>query len=500
MKKSILLAALLLAGCAVGPNYRKPDLPVSPAYQDMPMVKAQAPLSVPMAAEADLSQWWMQFNDLELQSLISLALQSNLDLLTAESRLREARQQVIVAGAAGLPHVNANGVAAHIHSNSNLLSDLSGGSGGSSGGSAAPSGPLDAKLYSLGFDATWEIDVFGGIRRGIEAADASREAAVWQMRDSEVTLTGEIATDYLTLRATQARIAILQDEAKEQQNVLNLTAARARTGFVTQLDVNQQNALVASTLAQIPELLAQAGAMEHAIAVLLAEQPEAMTAELDRSAAIPAMPTSLPVGLPSDLLRRRPDVRAAERQLAAANAQIGVAEADLYPKFDLIAAASFTGSHLSNLLSGSNLGGVGLGSVMFPIFHGGQIEANIRAKKEEQKQAYYAYSKAVLGAVQDAEDALARYTTEQQRLIQLDCAVDASRSSSAIALQQYRAGLVTYVNVLTAQANELSARDQQEQSRQVFAADLVSLYKALGGGWLESLPTTTSASATPSGI
>jgi outer membrane protein, multidrug efflux system len=240
--------------------------------------------------------------------------------------------------------------------------------------------------------------------------------------------------------------------------------------------------------------------MEHAIAVLLAEQPEAMTVELDRSAAIPAMPTSLPVGLPSDLLRRRPDVRAAERRLAAANAQIGVAEADLYPKFDLIAAASFTGSHLSNLLSGSNLGGVGLGSVMFPIFHGRQIEANIRAKKEEQKQAYYAYSKAVLGAVQDAEDALARYTTEQQRLIQLDRAVDASRSSSAIALQQYRAGLVTYVNVLTAQANELSARDQQEQSRQAFAADLVSLYKALGGGWLESLPTTTSASATPSGI
>jgi len=497
MKKSIPFAVLLLAGCTVGPDYRKPDLPTPPAYQDLPTTKDQAPLSSPTAGEADLSQWWLQFNDTELQSLISRALQCNLDLLTAESRLREARQQVIVAGAAGLPKVDSSGVAAHIHSNSNLLSKLSGSSGGSSGSGAAPSGPTDIKLYSLGFDATWEIDVFGGIRRGVEAAGAGQEAAVWQTRDSEVTLTAEIATDYLTLRATQTRIAILEDEAKRQQDVLSLTTARARTGFVTELDVNQQNALVASTLAQIPELQAQVRAMEHAVAVLLAEQPEAITAELDRSAVIPNIPESLPVGLPSDLLRRRPDVRVAERQLAAATAQIGVAAADRYPKFDLIAAASFTGSHLSNLLSGSNLGEAGLGSIMFPIFHGGQIEANIRAKKEEQKQAYYAYSKAVLGAVQDAEDALTRYTTEQQRLIELNRAVEASRSSSTIALQQYRAGLVTYVNVLTAQASELSSRDQQVQSRQAFAADLVSLYKALGGGWEEALPTTKSASATP---
>ena len=146
MKKSIPFAVLLLAGCTVGPDYRKPDLPVSPAYQDLPMVKAQAPLSVPVAAEADLSQWWLQFNDTELQSLISRALQCNLDLLTAESRLREARQQVIVAGAAGLPKVDSSGVAAHIHSNSNLLSKLSGSSGGSSGSGAAPSGPTDIKL------------------------------------------------------------------------------------------------------------------------------------------------------------------------------------------------------------------------------------------------------------------------------------------------------------------------------------------------------------------
>jgi multidrug efflux system outer membrane protein len=481
MRRSALIAALLLSACTVGPDYKTPDVATPSAYQELPTAKAQAPFSVPVAGEADLSQWWTQFDDAELQSLIGRALKANLDLLSAASRVREARQQEVVAGAAGLPQLNASGLAAHIHSNSSLLSKL--GSSGSSGGAPPPSKPMDLKLYSVGFDATWEIDIFGGVRRGVEAARANTEAARWQMRDGEVTLTAEIATDYFTLRATQARIATLRAEAQSQQGVLNLTAARAHAGFVTQLDVNQQNALVATTLAQIPELDAQAQVIEHAIAVLMAEEPEAMAAELGRNAALPAVPKTLPVGLPSDLLRRRPDVRAAERQLAAATAQVGVAVADLYPKFDLIGAASFTGSRLSNLLSGSNLGEVGLGSIMWPIFHGGEIRANIRSKKEEAQQAYYAYQKAVLGAVRDAEDALVRYTTEQQRLVQLERAVATGNSSVALAGRQYRAGLVTYVNVLTAQANALSAQDQLDQSRQALATDLASLYKALGGGW-----------------
>jgi outer membrane protein, multidrug efflux system len=485
MKKSAYLAAMLLTGCSVGPNYARPDVAAPSAYQDLPATKAQAPLSLPVASEADLSQWWMRFEDTELESLIGHALQSNLDLLTAASRVREAREQEIVAGAAGLPQLNVNGLGAHIHSNSSLLSKL-GGSGSESSGAAPPNGPMDLKLYSVGFDATWEVDIFGGVRRGVEAAQANTEAALWQMRDGEVTLTAEIAADYFTLRATQSRIATLRAEAQSQQGVLTLTAARARAGFVTELDVNQQNSLTASTLAQIPGLEAQARTMEHAIAVLLAEEPEAMTNELDRSAALPNLPPQLPVGLPSDLLRRRPDIRAAERQLAAATAQVGVAVADLYPKFNLIAAASFTGSQLGNLLSGNNLGEVGLGSIVWPIFHGGEIRANIRSKKEDAKQAYYAYQKAVLGAVRDAEDALTRYTTEQQRLIQLEHAVASGNSSASLAREQYRAGLVTYVNVLTAQANALSAQDQLEQSRQELATDLVSLYKALGGGWQET--------------
>lgn len=481
MKRAVFAAAFLLAGCEVGPDYVKPQTATPAAYQDLPQTKPQAPFSAPVASEADLSQWWMQFGDRELQSLIARGLAANLDLLTAASRVREARQQEVIAGAAGLPQVNANGAAAHIHSNTSLQEKLGLGGGSSSG---PPSDkPSDMKFYSVGFDATWELDVFGGVRRSVEAAQAGTEAAVWQMRDGEVSLTAEVATDYLTLRAVQARIAILNNEIKAQQGVLKLTAARARTGFITQLDVNQQKTLVASTASQIPELQAQARAMEHAIAVLLAEQPEAMTAELDASAALPALPPQLPVGLPSDLLRRRPDVRAAERQLAAASAQIGVQVANLYPKFNLLALASLSGNEIANLLSSKNLSEIGLGQITAPLFDGGKTHANIRAAKEEDKQAYYAYQKAVLGALQDVEDALARYEDEQRKFAELQGLLKSAASSLTLAKAQYHAGTVTYVNVYNAEANELSARDQLAQSQAVLTTDLVSLYKALGGGW-----------------
>jgi hypothetical protein len=225
-----------------------------------------------------------------------------------------------------------------------------------------------------------------------------------------------------------------------------------------------------------------------------------MVAELDRNAPIPSIPSTLPVGLPSDLLRRRPDVRAAERELGAATAQIGVAVSDLYPKFDLIGAVGFTGSSLGTLASGGNLGEFGLGSITWPLFHWDQTNANIRVKEEEEQQAYYAYQKVVLGAVQNVEDALSRYTTEQQRLVALERAETAAKSSTAIATQQFRVGTVTYVNVLVAEVNELSVRDQLAQSRQLFATDLISLYKALGGGWVADvdIPTANRTDATAS--
>jgi len=485
MKRALLftpLVAGLVAGCTVGPDYKKPDMPVPAAY-NAPL-QVQAPLSLPVAESVDLTAWWTQFHDAELESLITRALAQNPDQLTAESRVREAREQEVIAGAAGLPQVNAIGNALHLHSNSNPLGQLSGGQGGS-GAASSGSSSTDVKIYSAGFDATWEIDIFGGIRRSVEAAEVGSEAARWQMRDGEVSLTAEIATDYVSLRADQARLAILDAEVKSQQDTLNLIAARARAGFVTELDVNQQRQLLVSTQAQRPSLVADMMAMRHAIAVLMGQEPGALDAELNATAPVPPVPPRLPVGLPSDLLRARPDIRMAERKLAQATANVGVAVADLYPKFDLIAALTVTSSHVSSLFSGASLGELGAGSITFPIFHGGQIHANIHAKEEEEKQAYYAYQKAVLGGVQNAEDALVRYETEQQRFVALEQGAKTAETSTGLALQQYRAGLVIYISVLQAQTTQLTAEDNLAQSRAALTANLVSLYKALGGGWKE---------------
>lgn len=483
MRKEFLstaAAGLLLTGCTVGPDYKTPDIAVPQTYSDLPTTARQAPISVPSASQADISQWWMQFNDAELNGLIARAMSANLDLLSAASRIREARQEEIQAGAAALPQINANGDAAHIHTNSPLGSAL--------GGGPPASGGSDIKLYSLGFDATWEIDVFGGVRRSVEAAHDTREANLWDMRDGEVTLTAEIATNYLTLRGLQAQIALLQDEGKRQKDTLAFIQARKRAGFVTELDVNQQIALEELTTAQIPSLEAQAGAAEHAIAVLLAQPPDAVVAELDRTAARPAVPQTIPAGLPSQLLLRRPDVREAERKLAAATANVGVAVSDLYPKFNLLAGVSLASSHLSSLFTSNSLGEGGLGLVMWPIFHGGQIRSNIKGKEDEADQAYFAYKKTILVAMQDVEDSLLRYDKDQQRLLSLERAATSARSSSDIAYQQYRVGLAPYVNVLTAQANDLSAEVQLEQGRETLTTDLVSLYKALGGGWSPTDP------------
>ena len=479
---AFFLFALLLAGCAIGPDYSKPDIKTPDRF-----TADAAPLSVPLATEADLTAWWTQFHDAELNSLINRALAANLDLQSAASRVREAREQEIIAGAAGAPSVSATSNAAHLHSGRNFLSQLGGGQSSSSSSSSSSSQPAsggtDVSVYSLGFDASWELDVFGGVRRSVEAAEAGSEAAHWQMRDGEVTLTAEIAANYIILRAAQARIALLQGELQSQNATLDLVSARAKTGFVTELDVNQQYALKSSTEAQIPSLEAEVTTNEHAIAVLLAADPNSLAGELNATAPLPDIPASLPVGLPSDLLRRRPDVRQAERKLAQATAEQGVAIAALYPKFSLTGYLTLSSNSLGGLFNSTSLSQLGLASISWPIFHGGEARANIAAKDEERLQAYYAYQRAVLVAVQDAEDALVRYAAEQRRFVSLNEAVTRNRSSTAIALQQYQAGLTTYINVLTAQSTELQASDQLAQSKQALAVDVASLYKALGGGW-----------------
>jgi NodT family efflux transporter outer membrane factor (OMF) lipoprotein len=421
------------------------------------------------ASDATLERWWELFSDPTLRDLIDQALAANPDLQTASSRVREARLQEIEARSAEYPDVSAalNAVV--------LRSSLA-------GGGSLPI-PSALNLYTAGFDATWEVDLFGGTRRAVEAARANTEAAVWARRDGEVSLSAEVANDYLTLCGLQARIALEQAQLQRERDLFTLIRQRRQTGFVTQLNVNQQTGAVESAMAQIPELQAQARGEIHALGVLLGQTPEALANRLASASALPTTPPPLPLGLPSELLRRRPDIREAERRLAASNAQIGVQMASLYPKLNLIGLGTFTGTSLESLLSGKYLLGAAVGMASEPLFDAGRRRASVNVAKEETAQATLAYRKAVLGALRDVEDALSRYRFEQQQHTALAGAVDATRDSLGIAEDRYKTGFITFTDVLQAQNALLTLQDQLTQSDAQLLSDLVALYKALGGGW-----------------
>jgi NodT family efflux transporter outer membrane factor (OMF) lipoprotein len=472
----LTLAVLVLpaSGCTVATHYKKPDLPMPEHFQ-----------AAPTSAEPNLDEWWRGFADPELTQLVAKALQSNLDLKSAVSKIRQAREQEVIAGAAGLPSVGASGAGVRLYSKSNPLAGLTGG-----GAPANTDSSTNLHVYALALDASWEIDLFGGVRSAVEAARANTEAQAWQLRDGEVSLSAEVANDYLTLRALQARRAVIAASIDHEAELLQLATARQSAGLANEVDVNQERTQLARDQAQLPQLDARAGATTNALAVLLGETPETMQDELAAMPATtdasPEVGEDLPAGLPSDLLRRRPDVRLAERRLAAATDQVGVAIAKLYPSFDLIAAVSLASSSPQNLLSMRNFAALGLGDVMWPVFAGGRLRADVRATEEERAQAYLAYQGAVLAALQDAETAIIRCTTEERRLELLQSYVSAASSTAHIAADEYRNGIIDFTTVLGAADAELDARDALVQSRQALAQARIALYKALGGGWREA--------------
>jgi outer membrane protein, multidrug efflux system len=490
-----LMLGVVLAGCTVGPDYQAPAI-ATPAHYAEP--SAAAP-------NAGIAEWWGSFQDPTLDRLIAQAVRDNLDVQAAASRIREARQQEIVAGAAAWPTLQVDDQFTRTHLSQNSLAagtlgSLLGGPVGTRNATSEGAGQAgigfpgaDFNTFQLGFDASWELDLFGKTRRGVEAARYSTDAAVWNQRDTLVSLTAEVADTYLQLRSAQQRLAIAQAELRRQQDLLAVVQAQARGGLVTGLDLRQQETQVASAASQVPAFEADAKVRRHALAVLLGEAPEALDGDLATPEALPAVPPDVPVGLPSELLRRRPDIRAAERQLASATANIGVAVADFYPQITLTASPALVSTALSNLVSWSSRSlGAGVGLV-WPIFQAGKTKANVAIADERAQQALLTYRKTVLTALQDVEDALANYAAEQQRLAALQRSLRAARAASDVARQQYRSGLVTFTTVLNAEAALNTAEDQTAQSNAAVTRDLVALYKALGGGWREDATVQAAA-------
>jgi NodT family efflux transporter outer membrane factor (OMF) lipoprotein len=475
------LAALALAGCTVGPTYRAPPAAAPAAFGEADPATAAAPAP-------DIGGWWRAYRDPELDRLVAIALADGYDVKIATARIREARAQQAIARSRYFPQVNANAGFdwEKISQNSGLssLAQAFGGGGAASGiGLAGDS----FRTYSLGFDASWELDVFGGVRRSVEGARARVEAAQWNARDAQVSLVAEVVDAYLQVRLAQEREAIARQEVNRQARDLQILAETARTGLTPQDNIVRQRAQLAQAQAAVGPIVAEGKAEMHGLALLLARTPDAMILELSVPRPQLPPPPAVPPGLPSDLLRRRPDVRAAERSLAAATADIGVAVADLYPRFSLTGMAQLISTALGNLFSTNSIQLMGDAAATFPVLDFGQRRGTVDIRKAQADEAYYQYRQVVLAALRDVEDALIRLRTEQQRNAVLKAGVaDAVRAVQAIEAR-YRSGLVDYTAVLDAQAAVLSDRDALAQSDGQLRRDLVSLYKAMGGGW-DALP------------
>jgi NodT family efflux transporter outer membrane factor (OMF) lipoprotein len=419
-----------------------------------------------------LVEWWNAFQDPTLSSLVEMAVRANLDVRLAEARIRQARASRGVAGAPLFPQVTSSA----LYQRSQGSSEVGG------GGAIATAGGL-RNVWQAGLDATWELDIFGGARRNVEAATADLQAAVEDRRDVLITLVGDVGSNYLNLRGFQQQIDIARRNLKAQKHTAEITQKRRDAGFVGGLDVANARAQIATTEATIPVFESSARAAIYSLGVLLGREPAALEQDLAKAAPIPPTPPEIPVGLPSDLLRRRPDIRRAEAQLHAATARIGVATSDLFPKFNLAGSYGLSATDVAKLGKGtSNFWSWGP-SVTWPIFAGGRIYWNIKVQDALTEQALLTYEKTVLTALKDVETALVAYAKEQERRKSLAEAVGNNRKAVDLAMQLYIAGKTDFLNVLIAQRSLFISEDALTQSTRAVDTNLIALYKALGGGW-----------------
>jgi len=467
-----VLLCITLVGCAVGPDYRPPETKVPEKWNGQEVV-TKAQTSKTTTSPVTLVAWWTTFNDPTLNSLVEMAIRANLDLRQAEARIRQARAARGVAGAPLLPQADASA----------LYQKSQGSSEAAGGGAIATVGGV-RELFQVGLDASWEIDIFGGTRRNLEAATAALRTAVEDRRDVLITLVGEVGTNYLSLRGFQQQIAIARKNLEAQKQTAQIIHRRFAAGLVSRLDVANADAQVATTAAQIPVLESSARAAIYSLGVLLGRYPGALEQDLIKSSPIPPTPPEIPLGLPSDLIRRRPDIRRAEAKLHAATARIGVATAELFPKFSLTGSFGISADDLPRIgnVSTSKFWSISP-SVTWPIFAGGRIRWNIKLQDAIQEETLAAYEKAVLTALKDVETALVSYAKEQEHHRSLAAAVASNRQAVDLSMKLYLAGKTDFLNVLTAQRSLYVNEDALTQSTHTLATNLIALYKALGGGW-----------------
>ncbi|HVM62687.1 MAG TPA: efflux transporter outer membrane subunit [Verrucomicrobiae bacterium] len=470
---TLLLAIGLSAGCAVGPDYHAPKV-------NTPANWSEAQLGGTTNSAVQIVEWWRTFHDPELNSLIERAVTTNYDLRIADGRLREAR--ALRAGTAWDlgPTINGGAGYTDVRQSKNSLPFVTTGPVGSQ---ISSNYLFNYDLYDAHFDASWEIDVFGGRRRALERASALVSSLQEERHDILISVLAEVARNYVDVRDAQQRLAIANKNIAAQQEAVDIARARFRAGLASELDVKQADVLLATTQSQVPMIETAFKAGVHRLGVLLGREPGALLRELETVAPIPSTPPEVPVGLPSDLLRRRPDVRRAERELAAATANIGVQTAELFPKFSLTGVAGFQSFGVGDWFSGGSKYWSAGPTVTWRLLDYGHVRSQIQTANAQAEQSLAVYDRTVLEALEDVENAMVAYAQEQVRHRTLQDAVDASRSAVEISNQLYKNGLTSFLDVVDAERSLYQAEDALVQSERTVTADLVTLYKALGGGW-----------------
>jgi NodT family efflux transporter outer membrane factor (OMF) lipoprotein len=472
---SPILISACLSSCALGPDYIRHDAPVADAWRSLPAsgVRQEGTHSETLAS------WWTVLGDPTLNDLVERALKNNRNVKQAIARVREARERRNIATAGLLPSVGASASYSHSHNE------------------ADPSFPaLSTSFDSYGadVDASWEIDIFGGKRRARESATAQLQASTAQLQDVLLSLLGDVALAYTDVRTAQSRLTYAERNLETQANVYDFTAWRGVAGIVSNLDVAQAKTNLEQTRAAIPSLIASLEQSKNRLATLVGEQPGALESLLTERKPVPHVPSEIVTGVPADLLRRRPDIRIAERQLAAQTAQVGVAEAELLPSLSLTGSLSAQGTSFgdlkSNLFNASRFGA----GLNIPLFRGGALVANVRAQKALVDEAVASYEGTVLAALEEVEDDLVAWRQEQDRNKSLAAAATAAREASDLSLLQYNAGVVDFQTVVVAQRSVLTIEDQLALSDGEITSNLIRLYKGLGGGW------SAYAMATPAAV
>jgi NodT family efflux transporter outer membrane factor (OMF) lipoprotein len=461
------MCAIALTGCAVGPNYRAPETPTADDWHSLP----EAGVRTESADAPSLASWWTTFNDAMLTGLIERAVADNRTVQQARARVLEARARRGVAAAPFFPSVDGSAGSSRTESDSRF---------------SDPSDDFvvrdDDEVYSVGLDASWELDLFGGRRRAFEAATAQLGASEADLRDALVTLLGDVAVNYTAVRTTQSRLAFAQRNLAAQSELLDITRWRAEAGLATVLDVDQAETSYQQTRSQIPSLESNLAQAMNRLAVLTGQTPGSLSDQLSQRAQVPVAPDEIVTGMPADLLRRRPDIRAAERRLAAQSAQVGVATAALYPSLSLSGSIGLQSLSASDVFDGSQTDRIGL-SLRVPIFAGGALRGSLRAQYAVLDQAAATYEATVLNAFEEVENALTAWSNEQRRREALLLAVESARRARELALVQYESGLVDFQTVLTSDRQLISLEDSLAVSDGELTSNVIRLYKALGGGW-----------------